>query len=223
MDAAKIGRGLPLAKTHLDFLLHIIGCNPALQILHQLAKRGAIVVPAARADIVGIEIRKLAFELAKNIAKDGDAPLFLRLYHTQAYMVLFHAADVLLSDAGRTAEENRSCHTPCCHECAIACISPVELHRLRIASVNFRINDRIPILRQISDQLITDLGNGERNRSRHDHAACIGIDPKMICHTRHETKNAARLLESLDRRPLVIEEMKKFRMNRIAIHHLLLI
>ena len=45
----------------------------------------------------------------------------------------------------------------------------------------------------------------------------------MIRHARHQTQNAARLLETFNRRPLVIEEMKKFRMNRIAIHHLLLI
>ena len=125
MNATKIRCGLPLVESGFDFLLDCLGSNPVLQILHQFPQGGAVIVPAARTAVIGVEIGKLALEFAKHIAKCGDILGLLGLHHPQSDVALLHATDFLLPDARRRPQEDCSRHTPCRHECAVAGVSSV--------------------------------------------------------------------------------------------------
>ena len=186
-------------------------------IFSSLTQRWLCVIPEAVSIRIVIEVRQRAMKRVQCVLKVGN--IFARLNNAQKDSRSFQTSDSLVPkgrSARSAAKHNCSGYATACENASIPRICFIFLIGDRILSVYFTVNDAVPGIRKVANQLITDLRHIQRNGARHNHSALIVCHPKLMNNCCHQTQHTSCALESLQCCPIAIETIEYFWMYRVA-------
>ena len=83
-------------------------------------------------------------------------------------------------------------------------------------AVHFAVDDGVPVIPHVAGQFIADAGHVQRDGAGQDEQPPVVVHPQIVNDRRHQAQHAARLLEALDGRPVLIEAVEDLRVDGIA-------
>ena len=92
----------------------------------------------------------------------------------------------------------------------------VDASWLRVRPVDIGVDDRLPGVLKILCQFGIHIRRGERNRSGHDQWRCILTRPEGVNDRAHQAQHTTCALEAFKGRPLLVESVEHFRVDRVG-------
>ncbi|EXI71444.1 MAG: hypothetical protein AW07_03673 [Candidatus Accumulibacter sp. SK-11] len=213
MNAREVALALQiLAQALFDLLRHLVRIALGLlgAVFGQFGHRRLRRIPVMRS--VLIEVGRRAGHPAQGVTKHRRR--FAR--HRAAE---FHAPilDPLVRGGGgrRRAHVDRARHPPARRDPAQVGQVPVELQRQRVRPVDILLDHRHPVVGEVARQFGLHARVVDRHVAGQDQRIAVALLPQAVDHRRHQPQHAARALEFHQRRPVGIQPVEDFRVDRV--------
>ena len=176
----------------------------ALAILHFSAQVCACVEPEARG-FLGFVARRVQIMQAVREAIERIRVHGRRLPGLQAAQQDPRAVDSACAHLRRDADLSE------------ARLSVFKLRGFCAIAVNIPFDHGVPPCREIVRKLVTAVAVMQRETRRQDHEVRVVVFPEPIYDFRHQLQDPPRALKAVDGRPVLIETIKHFWMDRISL------
>src|SRR5205823_770334 len=90
----------------------------------------------------------------------------------------------------------------------------VDLYGLGVRAVDVGVDAGLPRVLQVLRQLGVDRRRADRDRRGHDQRRLVFHDPQRVDDGVHEAQHAARALEALEARPVLVQAVEQLWVNR---------
>ncbi len=99
---------------------------------------------------------------------------------------------------------------------AEGCALGVDLQRCGAFTVDVNVDDGLPVVREVLQQLAVDRRDVERHGAGHDQRPGVVRGPQRVDDGAHQPQHAAGALEALERRPVLVEPVEQLRVYRVG-------
>ena len=190
-----------------------------LTLFHLAAQVRSSIEP--KVIVACVQVMQLVGETTQGILVQPN--LLFRLRTTQQNPLQLNSPYHLVCSSRCTPQEDGTRRTPTGLHSTKACVLIFDLDSFRSRAIDIPIHHRIPASRQVIGKFVTRVGITERQAACHDQWVVVTVLPQAVDDLGHHLEHATSALEIFQARPIVIQAIKHFGVNRIGLLQTLII